>query len=58
MRGHADDPRDNFEYLTDRAVHLLTNARPSEFGMPRISGPREILHAFFPPGGATPAAMA
>jgi MinD-like ATPase involved in chromosome partitioning or flagellar assembly len=56
--GHADDPRDNFEYLTDRAVHLLTNARPSEFGMPRISQPAEILNAFFPPGGATPAAMA
>ncbi|HKC24749.1 MAG TPA: P-loop NTPase [Thermoanaerobaculia bacterium] len=56
--GHADDPRDNFEYLTDRAVHLLTNARPSEFGMPRISGSNEILQAFFPPGGATPAVMA
>jgi MinD-like ATPase involved in chromosome partitioning or flagellar assembly len=57
--GHsADDPRDNFEYLANRACHLLTNARPLEFGMPRISEPAEILRAFFPPGGATPAVMA
>lgn len=56
--GQPDDPRDNFEYLTDRAVHLLNHARPSDFGMPRISSPAEILRAFFPPGGRTPAAMA
>ena len=56
--GQDDDPRDNFEYITQRAVHLLAHGRPSEFGMPRVSGPAEILRAFFPPDGATPAAMA
>lgn len=56
--GHDDDPRDNFEYLTDRAVHLLTHARPSEFGMPRIATRQEILDSFFPPKGGTPGAFA
>ena len=54
----GDDPRDNFEYITDRAMHLLNQARPSEFGMPRIAGSEEILRTFFPKSGATPAAMA
>jgi MinD-like ATPase involved in chromosome partitioning or flagellar assembly len=56
--GQNDDPRDNFEYLTDRAVHLLKHGRPSEFGMPRIFGHEEILRSFFPGGGRTPAALA
>ena len=53
-RGNRDDPRDNFEYITARAFHLLTHARPSEFGTPRLCGPAEILHSFFP-HPATPA---
>lgn len=48
--GQIDDPRDNFEYITNRAVHLLNHARPSEFGMPRIATKEEILKAFFPRG--------
>jgi hypothetical protein len=56
--GHEDDPRDNFEYLADRAIHLLNHGRPTEFGMPRISTPEEILRSFFPGGGKTPAALA
>ncbi len=51
-KGDRDDPRDNFEYLTARALHLLTHARPSEFGTPRLCGPREILRSFFPPAAA------
>jgi MinD-like ATPase involved in chromosome partitioning or flagellar assembly len=47
-KGDRDDPRDNFEYVTARAIHLLTHARPSEFGTPRLCGPVEILHSFFP----------
>ncbi len=49
-KGNRDDPRDNFEYLTARALHLLTHARPSEFGTARLCGPAEILRSFFPAG--------
>lgn len=56
--GLSDDPRDNFEYITHRAVHLLNGARPSEFGMPRIHGAAEILRSYFPDNGRTPAALA
>ncbi len=48
--GHAADPRLNFDYVTSRAVHLLTAARASEFGTPRICGPDEILRTIFPAG--------
>lgn len=57
-RAGNDDPRDNVEYLTDRAVHLLNHARPSEFGAPRLLSPEEILRSFFPGAGRTPAALA
>jgi hypothetical protein len=53
-----DDPRDNFDYIASRAVHILEHGRPSEFGMPRIAGREEILSAFFPPSGRTPRALA
>ncbi len=53
-KGNKDDPRDNFDYLTARALHLLTHARPSEFGTPRLCGPAEILRSFFPAGARTP----
>lgn len=53
-----DDPRDNFEYIAARAVHLLEHGRPSEFGMPRIAGREEILSSFFPSPGKTPRALA
>ncbi len=53
-KGDRDDPRDNFDYLTSRALHLLTRLRPSEFGMPRLCTPPEMLRAFFP-AGAPPA---
>ena len=53
-----DDPRDNFEYIASRVVHVLEHGRPSELGMPRIAGREEILSAFFPPPGKTPAALA
>lgn len=56
--GQSDDPRDNFDYITSRAVHLLTHGRPSELGMHKICGPEEILRSFFPPGGGTPSAIA
>jgi MinD-like ATPase involved in chromosome partitioning or flagellar assembly len=46
--GQDDDPRDNFAYITDRALHMLKHGRPSEFGMPRISSPAEVLRDFFP----------
>lgn len=49
-----EEARDNVEYLTSRAVHLLNHARPSEFGMPRISGRDEVLRAFFPERPASP----
>ncbi|MBK9090295.1 MAG: hypothetical protein IPL90_15095 [Holophagales bacterium] len=55
-KGNRDDPRDNFDYLTARALHLLTHARPSEFGTPRLCGPAEILRSFFPAGARTPPA--
>ncbi|HPA50159.1 MAG TPA: P-loop NTPase [Thermoanaerobaculia bacterium] len=54
-RGNRDDPRDNFDYLTARALHLLERARPSEFGTARLVGPVEILRSFFPGGAARPA---
>ncbi len=54
-RGNRDDPRDNFDYLTARALHLLGRARPSEFGTARLVGPVEILRSFFPGGAARPA---
>ncbi len=47
-KGDRDDPRDNFEYLSARTVHLLDRCRPSEFGTPRLCGPAEILRSFFP----------
>ena len=53
-RGNRDDPRDNFDYLTARALHLLDRARPSEFGTARLVGPAEILRSFFPGGAARP----
>ena len=53
-RGNRDDPRDNFDYLTARALHLLDRARPSEFGTARLVGPVEILRSFFPVGAARP----
>jgi MinD-like ATPase involved in chromosome partitioning or flagellar assembly len=53
-KGNRDDPRDNFEYLTARAFHLLSQARPSEFGTPRLCGPAEILSSFFPRGASSP----
>lgn len=53
-RGNRDDPRDNFDYLTARALHLLTRSRPSEFGTPRLCGPSEILRSFFPPAAPSP----
>ncbi len=56
--GRLDDPRDNFAYLASRAMHLLTHMRPSDFGMPRISSPEEILSSFFPADGRTPASLA
>lgn len=46
--GEADDPRDNFEYITSRIIYLLKSSRISEFGMPAICSPEEILRAFFP----------
>ena len=49
-KGDRDDPRDNFDYLTSRALHLLTRLRPSEFGMPRLHSPGEMLRSIFPPG--------
>ena len=51
-KGNRDDPRDNFEYVTARALHLLRHARPSEFGTPRLCGPSEILRSFFPHGAS------
>ena len=54
-KGNRDDPRDNFEYVTARALHLLTHARPSEFGTARLVGPAEIVHSFFPTGAPPPA---
>ena len=53
-KGNRDDPRDNFDYLTARAYHLLTHARPSEFGTPKLCGPAEILRSFFPHGATAP----
>ncbi len=55
-KGDRDDPRDNFEYLTARAVHLLERARPSEFGTARLCGPAEILRSFFPQDATSPLA--
>ena len=55
-KGDRDDPRDNFEYLTARVVHLLERARPSEFGTSRLCGPAEILRTFFPQGEPQPPA--
>jgi hypothetical protein len=46
--GEKDDPRDNFEYITSRMIYLLKSSRISEFGMPSICSPEEILKAFFP----------
>ncbi|MCK6683594.1 MAG: P-loop NTPase [Thermoanaerobaculia bacterium] len=46
--GREDDPRECFAYLANRAVYLLTNGRPSEFGETKIWGPREVLELFFP----------
>ena len=46
--GSAGDPRDNFEYVTARALHVLSQGRPSEFGTARLVGPVEILRSFFP----------
>ncbi len=51
--GGGQDPRDNVDYLTDRAVHVLRHARASEFGMTRIARHEEILRSFFPPGGSS-----
>ena len=51
-KGDRDDPRDNFDYLTARVVHLLERARPSEFGTSRLCGPVEILRSFFPHGAS------
>lgn len=51
-KGDRDDPRDNFDYLTARVVHLLERARPSEFGTSRLCGPAEILRSFFPHGAS------
>lgn len=55
-KGDRDDPRDNFDYLTSRALHLLTRLRPSEFGMPRLCGPDEMLRSFLPHGVPTASA--
>jgi MinD-like ATPase involved in chromosome partitioning or flagellar assembly len=46
--GSLQDPRDNIAYFTDRAVHVLRHARPSEFGMTRIARREEVLKWFFP----------
>lgn len=53
-RSEVEEAQDNVDYLTTRAVHLLNNARPSEFGTPRIAEPEEVLKAFFPERGGTP----
>jgi MinD-like ATPase involved in chromosome partitioning or flagellar assembly len=55
-KGNRDDPRDNFEYVTARALHLLRHARPSEFGTHRLCGPSEILRSFFPDDATSPTA--
>jgi MinD-like ATPase involved in chromosome partitioning or flagellar assembly len=41
--------RENFSYITRRALHLIEGMRPSEFGETRICGREEILSHFFPP---------
>ena len=41
--------RDNFAYITRRALHLVEGMRPSEFGETRICSREEILSCFFPP---------
>jgi MinD-like ATPase involved in chromosome partitioning or flagellar assembly len=40
--------RDNFSYITSRALHLIEGMRTSEFGQTRLCGRDEILSYFFP----------
>jgi MinD-like ATPase involved in chromosome partitioning or flagellar assembly len=48
--------RENFSYITHRALHLIEAMPPSEFGETRICRPEEILSHFFP-GDRFPAAF-
>ncbi len=41
--------KENFSYITQRALHLIEGMRQSEFGETKICRPDEILRHFFPP---------
>jgi MinD-like ATPase involved in chromosome partitioning or flagellar assembly len=40
--------RENFSYITHRALHLVEGMRSSEFGETKICGKEEIISYFFP----------
>jgi hypothetical protein len=44
--------KENFAYITQRALHLIEGMRTSEFGETKICRPDEILGQFFPPSHA------
>ena len=43
----ASGVKENFAYITQRALHLIEGMRASEFGETKICRPEEILHQFF-----------
>jgi MinD-like ATPase involved in chromosome partitioning or flagellar assembly len=46
--------RENFDYITHRALHLIESMRASEFGETRIYERSELLSLFFPEDVAAP----